>query len=473
MQKIELVRKRKFPIIENLQITDIAAEGQAIGKHDNYVIFVRGAVPGDIVNVQITRKRKSYAESRILQFVKFSELRTDAFCSHFNRCGGCKWQMLPYKKQLAYKYKQVIDQFQRIGKLDFKEIKPIIKADKDKFYRNKLEFTFGNRKWIEENEPMIDKNGRFLEGLGFHVQGMFDRIIDIEKCYLQEDPSNEIRNKIREFTKADGYEYYNNRMHIGFMRNLIIRNTSTGQLMVIIVFAENSIEKITNLMDFVNNEFPLIDSLQYVVNTKKNDSIYDLDVICYKGNDFIIENIHELKFKIGAKSFFQTNIDQAISLYEKVLEFAKPCKEEIAYDLYTGTGTIANFVASHFKHVVGIDSVPESIEDAKFNSLMNRINNTKFFAGDMKDILNTKFVEENGYPDTIILDPPRAGVHQNVIDVLRNTAPRKIVYVSCNPATQARDISLISDMYDIIEVQPIDMFPHTHHVENVVLLEKK
>ncbi len=467
------MKRKKLPIIKDLLITSIAAEGQSIGKVDNYVIFVRGAVPGDIVDVQLTRKRKSYAESRIIEFKKYSESRVDAFCSHFNRCGGCKWQMLPYKKQLDYKYQQVIDQFERIGGFEFPKPTPIIKAENDKFYRNKLEFTFANRKWIEKNEPRYDKSGRELEGLGFHVEGMFDRIIDIEECYLQKEPSNNIRNKIREFTKVDGYDYYNNRIFKGFMRNLIIKNTSLGEVMVIVVFAENNPEKINALMEFINVEFPELKSLQYVVNTKKNDSISDRDVICYSGDDFITEKIHNLLFKIGAKTFFQTNIEQAIKLYEKTLEFANPQKNEIAYDLYTGTGTIANFVADNYKKVVGIDNIPESIEHAKLNSQLNSINNTSFFAGDMKDILTKEFIEKNGTPDTVIMDPPRAGIHQNVIDILRNIYPEKIVYISCNPATQARDISLLSDIYSIEKVQPIDMFPHTHHVENLVLLEKK
>jgi 23S rRNA (uracil1939-C5)-methyltransferase len=463
-------RRKKLPIVKDLLITDIGAEGQAIGKHDDFVIFVRGVISGDIVDVQLTRKRKSYAESRLLKIKKQSEDRIDHFCEHFLRCGGCKWQMLPYDKQLYYKQKQVFDQFTRIGKLEFPEIKPIIRAENDKFYRNKLEFTFGSRKWIEEHEPEIDKSCRLLEGLGFHVQGMFDRIIDIKKCWLQADPSNEIRNKIREFTRADNYDYYNSYTHTGFMRNLIIRTTSTGETMIVVIFAEDDAERINPLMQFLKNEFPQTISLQYAVNTKKNDSIYDLDIICFSGRDYIIEKINGMIFKIGAKSFFQTNTAQATQLYNMTLEYALKQNSGIAYDLYTGTGTIANFIAPHFEKVIGIDSVPDSISDAKLNSELNSITNTTFYAGDMKDILTNEFVQNNGKPDTIILDPPRAGVHQNVIEVLRQTAAKTIVYVSCNPATQARDISLLADMYKIEEVQPIDMFPHTHHVENIVFL---
>lgn len=466
-------RRKKYPIIKDLLITDIAAEGQSIGKHDNYVIFARGTVPGDIVDVQLTRKRKSYAESKVIAFKKYSEIRIQPFCDHFNRCGGCKWQMLTYDDQLSFKQKQVADQFQRIGKFDFPEVSKIIRAEKDKFYRNKLEFTFSNRKWIEENEPHYNKEGRNLEGLGFHVQGMFDRIIDISKCYLQADPSNDIRNKIREFTKADGYDYYNNGIHTGFMRNLIIRTTSLSQVMIVVVFAESNQEKINALMHYIKLEFPEVTSLQYVINTKKNDSIFDLDVFLYHGKDYITEEIHKLKFKIGPKTFFQTNTEQAIKLYEQVLEFSNPDKDKVAYDLYTGTGTIANFISGNYKKVVGVDNVPESIEVAKENSEINNIKNTVFYSGDMKDIFTPEFIESNGKPHTLILDPPRAGLHQNVVDVLRKIVAEKIIYVSCNPATQARDIGMLSDLYNVLKIQPIDMFPHTHHVENIAHLKLK
>jgi len=464
------VARRKKPIIENLEITDIAAEGVSIGRHANYVIFVRNVIPGDIVDVQLTRTRKAYAECRLLRIKKHSADRVVPFCSHFERCGGCKWQMLPYEKQLFYKQKQVVDQLSRIGGININQINPIIASEDETFYRNKLEFTFASRRWLEENDPEIDKDSRELEGLGFHVQGMFDRIIDIEKCYLQEDPSNEIRNKIREFTRKDGYEYYNSRSHEGFMRNIIIRTASTGEVMIVVIFAKPDINKIEALMEFIAVEFPQITSLQYVVNEKFNDSIYDQEVICFKGRDHIFEELDGLKFKINAKSFFQTNTKQTLQLYRKTVEFANIQADEIIYDLYTGTGTIANYIAKKCKKVIGIDSVPEAIEDAKTNSKLNGISNSDFYAGDMKDLLNKYFVQENGKPDTIILDPPRAGVHENVINVIREMSPYKIVYVSCNPATQARDISLLKDMYDIVDIQPIDMFPHTHHVENIVVM---
>ncbi len=465
--------RKKYPVIENLLITDIAAEGVSIGRHENYVIFVRGVIPGDIVDVQLTRTRKAYAESKLLKIREFSKDRVEPFCSHFENCGGCKWQMLPYKKQLFYKQKQVFDQLSRIGGLKDVNIKPIIASQEDKFYRNKLEFTFANRRWLETNEPVMDKDDRGLEGLGFHVQGMFDRIIDLKKCYLQAEPSNEIRNKIGEFTKREGYDYYNCRSHEGMMRNIIVRTSSTGEIMLIVIFNQDNPELINALMEYVAKEFPEVTSLQYVINSKFNDSIYDQEVICFRGKDYIYEEMDGLKFKIGPKSFFQTNTAQALTLYRKTLEFASVLPDDIIYDLYTGTGTIANFVARHCRKVVGIESVPEAIEDAKVNSEINNISNTAFFAGDMKDLLNADFIKKNGKPDVIILDPPRAGVHENVIKVMREAAPQKIVYVSCNPATQARDIAMLTDMYDHLESQPVDMFPHTHHVENVALLVRK
>jgi 23S rRNA (uracil1939-C5)-methyltransferase len=473
LQKHNKVARKKYPVIENLEITDIAAEGVSIGRHNNYVVFVRGVIPGDIVDVQLTRTRKAYAESKLLRIKELSKDRTEPFCTHFGKCGGCKWQMLPYEKQLQYKEKQVFDQLSRIGGLKNLRINPIIGASDDKFYRNKLEFTFANRRWLETHEPEMDKTDRSLEGLGFHVQGMFDRIIDIEKCWLQADPSNEIRNKLREFTRAEGYDYYNSRSHEGMMRNVMIRTASTGEVMVVVIFNKNEKELIQALMEFVAAEFPKVTSLQYVINEKFNDSIYDQEVICFKGREFIFEELDGLKFKIGPKSFFQTNTAQALTLYRKTLEFAAVTTNEIVYDLYTGTGTIANFVAPHCKKVIGIESVPEAIEDAKENSAINNISNTVFYAGDMKDLLTADFIAQNGQPDTIILDPPRAGIHENVAKVIREAAPQKIVYVSCNPATQARDISLLADLYDVLEVQPVDMFPHTHHVENVMVMVRK
>jgi len=464
------VSKKKPQIVENLLITDIAAEGVAVGRSENFVIFVAGVIPGDVVNVMLTRRRKNYSESKLLEIVKPSPDRVEPFCKHFQKCGGCKWQMLPYEKQLYYKQKQVSDQISRIGGINDVPINRILGADNTKFYRNKLEYTFSDRRWFDSTDVEIDKESRDAEGLGFHVQGMFDRVIDIEKCWLQREPSNEIRNEVRDFTRRDGYNYYNCRSHEGIMRNLMVRTSTIGETMAVVVFAKNDEQLINALMEHIDNKFHDLTSLQYVVNKKFNDTIYDLDVVCWKGRNFIYEDLDGLKFKINAKSFFQTNTEQTLKLYRKAVEYAEVGDDEIVYDLYTGTGTIANFVARHCKKVVGIESVPEAIADARINSETNGITNTSFFVGDMKDVLTEQFIAENGRPDTVILDPPRAGVHENVLNVINKVSPRKIVYVSCNPATQARDIAILSDMYKVTDIQPVDMFPHTHHVENIVKL---
>ena len=462
--------KKKAQIVENLLITDIAAEGVAIGRHDNYVIFVAGVIPGDVVNVMLTRKRKNYSESKLLEIVEPSPDRIEPFCRYFGKCGGCKWQMLPYEKQLYYKQKQVSDQLARIGRVADVPINNILGADNTIQYRNKLEYTFCDRRWFDSSDANVDKESRDAEGLGFHVQGMFDRVIDIDKCRLQREPSNEVRNELRNFTRRDGYDYYNCRSHEGMMRNLMVRTSTVGETMVVVVFAKHEMYLIEDVMNHIDEKFPDLTSLQYVVNEKFNDTIYDLEVVCWKGRDFIYEELDGLKFKINAKSFFQTNTEQTLKLYRKAVEYAEVGSDDVVYDLYTGTGTIANFVARHCRKVVGIESVPEAIVDARINSETNGITNTSFFVGDMKDVLTEKFIAENGRPDIVILDPPRAGVHENVINVIKKVAPRKIVYVSCNPATQARDISLLSDMYKVTAIQPVDMFPHTHHVENIVKL---
>ena len=462
--------KKKAQIVENLLITDIAAEGVAIGRHDNYVIFVAGVIPGDVVNVMLTRKRKNYSESKLLEIVEPSPDRVEPFCRYFGKCGGCKWQMLPYEKQLYYKQKQVSDQLARIGRVADVPINNILGADNTTHYRNKLEYTFCDRRWFDSSDANVDKESRDAEGLGFHVQGMFDRVIDIDKCWLQREPSNEVRNELRNFTRRDGYDYYNCRSHEGMMRNLMVRTSTVGETMVVVVFAKHEMHLIEDVMNHIDEKFPDLTSLQYVVNEKFNDTIYDLEVVCWKGRDFIYEELDGLKFKINAKSFFQTNTEQTLKLYRKAVEYAEVGSDDVVYDLYTGTGTIANFVARHCRKVVGIESVPEAIVDARINSETNGIPNTSFFVGDMKDVLTEKFIAENGRPDIVILDPPRAGVHENVINVIKKVAPRKIVYVSCNPATQARDISLLSDMYKVTAIQPVDMFPHTHHVENIVKL---
>lgn len=469
-----MVRKKKqLPLLENILITDVAAEGKAIAKVDGRAVFIPFAVPGDVVDIQLTRKKSSFAEGRVVRFEKYSENRTEPFCIHFGVCGGCKWQMLPYESQLKHKQQQVCDNLERIGKVDLPEITPILGAPQTTFYRNKLEFTFSDKKWLTEAQITSNETFDNMNGLGFHIPGMFDKVLDIDKCWLQDDLSNRIRNAVKEFCLENGYTFFDLRNQEGVMRTLIIRNSSIGEWMVILVFYEEDLEKREKLMDFIAGKFPQITSLLYIVNRKANDTITDQEVITWRGRDYIYEEMEGLKFKIGPKSFFQTNSEQAYNLYKVARDFAQLTGEETAYDLYTGTGTIANFVARNAKKVIGIEYVPEAIQDADENSRLNGINNTLFFAGDMKDVLTTDFISEHGRPDVIITDPPRAGMHNDVIDVILLAAPERIVYVSCNPATQARDLSLLDSQYKVTRVQPVDMFPHTHHVENVVLLEKR
>jgi 23S rRNA (uracil1939-C5)-methyltransferase len=467
------VRKRKpNPLLENILITDLAAEGKAIAKIDGMVVFVPFAVPGDMVDIQVTKKRKSYMEGFITKYHELSKERVEPFCSHYGVCGGCKWQNLPYSKQLELKQKQVYDQLSRIGKIDLPEINTILGSENTQYYRNKLEFTFSHSRWLTREE--IASRVEFVHQpvLGFHVPGMFDKVFDVRECFLQSEPSNSIRLAVGTFALENDYSFYNIRAGEGLLRNLTIRTSTTGDVMVILSVFEDDKPKIYALLDHLKDFFPQISSLFYVVNPKVNDTINDLDIICYHGNNFIMEEMEGIKFKIGPKSFYQTNSIQAYELYKITREFASLNGNEIVYDLYTGTGTIANFIASKCKKVVGVEYVPEAIEDAKANSILNGIDNTSFFAGDMKDVLKEPFFEANGYPDVIILDPPRAGVHQDVIDNLLLAQPKRIVYVSCNPATQARDINLLGENYKVTRVQPVDMFPHTHHVENVVLLER-
>ncbi|HBX46068.1 23S rRNA (uracil(1939)-C(5))-methyltransferase RlmD [Limibacterium fermenti] len=466
-------KKKQLPLLESVMISDVAAEGKAIAKIDGLTVFIPYAVPGDVVDIQLTRKKSSYAEGRVVRFESYSDTRTDAFCDHFGICGGCKWQILPYDEQLRYKQKQVVDNLTRIGKVELPEISSILPAPDTTFYRNKLEFTFSNKRWLTEKEINTDKDLSDMNALGFHIPGMFDKVLDIHKCWLQDDISNRIRNAVRAFCLNNRYPFFDLRNQEGLMRTLIIRTTSTGEVMVIVVFFKEDEEKRTRLMNFLASEFPEITSLLYIVNEKANDTITDQEVITWKGNDFIYEEMEGLKFKIGPKSFFQTNSKQAYRLYKVVRDFASLSGKELVYDLYTGTGTIANFIARQAKKVIGIEYVEEAIEDAMDNSHRNRIENTLFFAGDMKDILTESFIEEHGRPDILITDPPRAGMHDNVIQTILSAQPERIVYVSCNPATQARDLSLLDSLYRVARVQPVDMFPHTHHVENVVLLQKK
>lgn len=466
-------KKKALPILENITIMDVAAEGKAIAKIDDMVVFVPYVVPGDVVDLQVTRKKSKYAEARPLRFLTYSKERQEAFCEHFGICGGCKWQILPYPQQLKYKQKQVFDNLSRIAKVQLPEILPILGSEKTEFYRNKLEFTFSNKKWLTQEEIDLDSRFDNLDALGFHIPGMFDKVLDINKCWLQNDISNRIRNFIKQYCKQHGYTFFDLRNQHGLMRNLIVRTSSKGQVMLIVVFFEDRKQERESLMSAIQEHFPEITSLLYIINQKANDTISDQEVVTWSGNDCIYEEMEGLKFKIGPKSFYQTNSEQAHNLYSVAREFAGLTGDELVYDLYTGTGTIANFVAKQARQVIGIEYVEDAIEDAKFNSELNKIENTLFYAGDMKDILTETFITEHGRPDVIITDPPRAGMHNDVIDAILFAAPKRIVYVSCNPATQARDIQLLDAGYSVDYVRPVDMFPHTHHVENVVLLVKK
>ena len=465
-------RRKKHPLLENVEIIKIAAEGKAIGKVDDMVVFVPNAIPGDIVDIQVLRKRKSFMEGVITKYHTLSDLRVDAFCSHFGACGGCKWQMLPYEQQLEYKAQQVADNITRIGHVDIPEILPIVASERTTYYRNKLELSFSSKRFLTKDE--IDTGAEFTDNsaLGFHAPKIFDKIVQVDNCFLQDEPSNSIRNFVRTYTLENKLPYYNIKEKNGLMRTMIVRTSSTGEVMLIMTFFRNDEDVIEKLLTALKNEFPQITSLLYVINDKGNDTIFDLDVKTFSGTDCIYEEMEGLKFKISPKSFYQTNSAQAYELYKITREFANISESDVVYDLYTGTGTIANFVAKKAKKVIGIESVPDAIEDAKINSSYNNITNTDFFAGDMKDVLNTDFIAEHGAPDVIIADPPRAGMHNDVIETILKADPKRIVYVSCNPATQARDLQLLCPTYTVKAIQPVDMFPHTHHVENVVLLEK-
>ncbi|HEX8515942.1 MAG TPA: 23S rRNA (uracil(1939)-C(5))-methyltransferase RlmD [Bacteroidia bacterium] len=472
--------KKPLPVLENISVTDASSDGQSIARTDEYVIFIKGAVPGDVVDLQITRKKSKYREANTIAVKHASEKRTEPVCKHFGTCGGCKWQNMSYEWQLFYKQKQVTDALTRLARIELPEIQQILPSNKVYFYRNKLEFTFSNKKWLTL-EQINDKDLAFGDeageisrnALGFHIPGMFDKILDIDTCYLQEEPSNALRNEIRNYALENKLTFFDIREQIGLLRNVIIRSTSTGEWMVILSFFYNDKENIEKLLNHLSEKFPQITSLQYVINSKKNDTIGDLEIILFKGNDSIYESMEGLKFKIGPKSFYQTNSDQAYELYKVTRELAAIKETDVVYDLYTGTGTIANFVAHQAKKVVGVEYVPAAIEDAKINSSINNITNTVFYAGDMKDVLNDAFITANGKPDVIITDPPRAGMHEDVTIKILEIAPARIVYVSCNPATQARDLQLLDAKYRVTKVQPVDMFPQTHHVENVVLLELK
>ena len=465
-------RKKVDILLENVTIEACAAEGKALTHWDGAVVFVPFAVPGDIVNILVTRKHHNYYEGFVAKIVHPSPDRVEPFCQHFGTCGGCKWQPLPYHLQLEAKRQQVEDQLVRLGHLKVPEIMPTLPSDKTIYYRNKLEFTYSSKRWFEWGVDPETVPPEERVGLGFHVGKLFDKVLDIKRCYLQKDPSNDIRLFCKEYAVSHGLEFFNIRENKGFIRNMFIRTTDTGDLMVIICFFYENRKAREAMLDAVAEAFPQITSLYYVINRKLNDSIGDQDCILYKGEETIREMMEGLTFRIGAKSFYQTNSGQALKLYTVAREFAELTGNEIVYDLYTGTGTIAQFVSGKAAKVIGIEYVPEAIEDAKANAAANGITNCEFFAGDMKDVLDARFIEEHGQPDVIILDPPRAGIHPDVAKVILEAAPERIVYVSCNPASQARDLAILCEKYEITAVQPVDMFPHTQHVENVCALRR-
>ena len=469
-------KKKEFPLLEKIRITGVAAEGKALARVDDLVVFVPYVVPGDVVDLKIRRKKHSYAEAEAVKFHEYSAERAVPFCKHYGVCGGCKWQCLSYDNQLKYKQQQVFDALTRIGKVELPEITPILGSEQTKCYRNKLEFTFSNKRWLTREEVEKDVKYDNMSALGFHIPDAFDKVLDIDECGLMEPLNNKIRNGLRDFAIRENIPFYNLRSQSGLLRNIMLRTSTSGEVMLLIqarVENDNDMEQLTKVMNFCSESFPEVTSLLYVVNNKCNDTFGDLEVHTFKGTDFIYEEMEGLKFKVGPKSFYQTNSRQAYNLYKVARDFASLSGEEVVYDLYTGTGTIANFVARQCKSVVGIEYVPEAIEDAKINASINGHENMLFYAGDMKDVLTREFIEEHGRPDVIITDPPRAGMHVDVIDAILFAAPRRIVYVSCNPATQARDLALLDKDYKVTAVQPVDMFPHTHHVENVVLLERR
>ena len=461
-------------IFHNISILDAGAKGVSVAKApDGKVIFVPNVVPGDVVDIQTFKKRKAYYEGKATKFHEFSTLRTEPVCEHFGVCGGCKWQNMAYEHQLNFKQNEVKNHLQRIGKVELPEFEPILGSEKKFFYRNKMEFGFSNARWLTESEIGSADNLDNRNALGFHIPKMWDKILDIRKCHLQEDPSNAIRNEIKKFAIENNLEFFNPRAHEGLLRTLMIRTASTGEIMVLIQFFEDQKENRILLMEFLANRFPEITSLQYVINGKPNDTIYDQVVHLYKGRDYILEEMEGLKFSINAKSFYQTNSEQAYNLYKITRDFAGLTGSELVYDLYTGTGTIAQFVSRFAKKVIGVEAVPEAIVDAKENAKRNNITNCEFYVGDMKNVFNESFIAQHGKPDVIITDPPRDGMHKDVVEQILRIAPQKVVYVSCNSATQARDLAILDEKYKVTRVRPVDMFPQTHHVENVVLLELK
>ncbi|MDA3907237.1 MAG: 23S rRNA (uracil(1939)-C(5))-methyltransferase RlmD [Bacteroidales bacterium] len=464
-------KNKELPILEQVEIVSFAAEGKSLARVEDKVVFVPLTVPGDIVDIQLTRSRSSFSEGKVIKYHKKSDLRIEPECQHFGKCGGCKWQMLDYKKQLELKQNQVLENFQHLGNFEFPTHFPILPSKNIYFYRNKLEFTFSNRKWLTEYSKEIDFNDLSMDGLGFHLPKMFDRILDLENCHLQKEPSNAIRMSIRNFAIENKISFYSIRKREGYLRNLIIRSASKGDLMVILVVGYDDKQILDAIMKHIAENFPEITSLMYIINTNLNDTTNGMTAELFKGNPFIMEQMEDIKFKVGPLSFYQTNSEQAYEMYKIAREYAQLTGEEVVYDLYTGTGTIANFIARNAKKVIGIEYVPEAIEDAIVNSEINKIDNTSFYAGDMGKVLTPKFVKENGKADVIITDPPRAGMHETVVNQLLEMEAKRIIYISCNPSTQARDIDLLKSKYTVTKVQPLDMFPQTHHVENIVLLD--
>jgi 23S rRNA (uracil1939-C5)-methyltransferase len=464
--------KKPLPLLEKVLITDIGAEGNALARVNDFVVFVPMLIPGDVADIRVVKKRKNYLEGRAVRFHSYSPDRIKPVCAHFGVCGGCKWQHLPYGLQLYHKEKQVRDTLTRIGKVNINGAEPVIGSADQFFYRNKLEFTFSDKRWLTQEEMKSDKDFSKEDAIGFHIPGMFDKVLDITECHLQPEPSNAIRNFVRNYSHKNRLTFFNAKNQTGFLRNLVVRNSSDGKVMVIVVFFYDDEKRRSDLLCDLSKAFPEITSLMYAVNSKRNDSLGDQEIILYRGDDHLTEVMEGLRFRVGPKSFYQTNTKQAVVLYNIAKEFAGLTGRETVYDLYTGTGTIACFVAGSAGKVIGIESLEEAVEDALLNAEMNGITNTRFFAGDIRKILNGQFFSLNGSPDVVITDPPRAGMHEDVVRAILDASPARIVYISCNPATQARDISLISERYTISRIQPVDMFPHTHHIENLILMEK-
>ncbi len=463
-------KRKEYPLLENVEITAIAAEGKGLARVENFVVFVDKAIPGDIIDAKIVQKKKDYALAEITTLIKPSDKRIPSFCKHFGTCGGCKWQHVDYSYQLTLKQQVVEDAFRRIGKVELKSIEPILGCEETIYYRNRLEFTFSSRVWLTREQ--IDSGETFdRNALGFHTSGNFASVLQIDECYLQDEKVNAIRNAVYQFAVKHSYTFYNLKFHEGLLRNLIFRSTTLDEWMVTLCVAENDMEKIELMMNFINDNFPFITSLNYIINTKKNDTIYDQEVITFRGKNHIIEQLGNVRYKISTKSFFQTNSKQAKRLYDIVKDFGNFTKDDLVYDLYCGTGSIALYIANDCKKVVGIEQIPDAIVDANYNAELNKIDNCIFHAGTCEDILKEEFIATHSTPDIVVVDPPRAGLHEKVVNVLLQAAPKKIVYVSCNPATQARDVLLFSERYQVTKCQPVDMFPHTFHIENVVLLE--